>query len=175
MNKGSAYQTSRRALTAEGKLCGFPARAVQWLSGVGSGSTDHGTISSRSSHAMTSCSGMPPRQVRQNDSRSRVRPHCGKRLRKKKAKVALRASSQFHQRRAVCRSTPHRRLAWCNEPAPSKHSSTSCCTAQSYQRRGAIQAGRREQVRRQPWQQKRRIGTGLRDAPARVSRSALRW
>jgi hypothetical protein len=56
--------------------------------------------------------------------------------------------------------------------APSKSASnTACCFAQSYQRRGAMQAGNREQLCRHPGHKNRGTGTGFRSP---VPRSALR-
>ena len=56
----------------------------------------------------------------------------------------------------------------------SSSSKTACCTAQSYQRRGAMHSGSLEQVRVQGWQKYRSTGTGLSEARACASRSALR-
>ena len=61
------------------------------LSGAGCGMNDYGTIKSRSSHAMRSCSERSARLLRQNVAVSPTRPQSGKRLRRKKAKVSPRA------------------------------------------------------------------------------------
>ena len=55
---------------------------------------------------------------------------------------------------------------------PSSINKTTCCTAQPYQRRGAMHAGSCEQVRSQDRNRKRRTATGLSDSP--TLRSALR-
>ena len=62
------------------------------------------------------------------------------------------------------------------EPPASSISNTNCCTAQSNQRRGAMHAGSREQVRTQARHRKRGTATGLSDSSALTPtrRSALR-
>ena len=108
-------------------------------------------------------------------SGSGSRPNSGKRLRRKKENCALRACSQSRQRRTVERDLPVWREPWFREPPASHKSSTTCCMAQSDQRRGVMQAGKREQVRRHALHRKRRIATRLRDCTEVALRSALRW
>ena len=78
------------------------------------------------------------------------------------------------QRRTVRRSRAAQPLQRLTEHPVSISRSTSCCTAQLYQRLGAIHSGSREQVCRQVAHRKRAMATGLSEPSPPGSRSALR-
>ena len=121
---------------------------------------------------MTSCKGVWVRHARQKASVSATRPHSGNRLHKVNTKSGLRDRHARHHLRTVVRASAHARLNACTEASASCPTRTRCKVAQSYQRRGAMHAGRREQVRWQPRQRKRGIKTGF--SVDRGVRSALR-
>ncbi len=121
---------------------------------------------------MTSCKGVWVRHARQKASVSATRPHSGNRLHKVNTKSGLRDRHARHHLRTVVRASAHARLNACTEASASRPARTRCKVAQSYQRRGAMHAGRREQVRWQPRQRKRGIKTGF--SVDRGARSALR-
>jgi len=115
------------------------------------GSAHHGTITPcLSNHAIAPLKGMTCQQSCQNPTVSTARPSSEKRARRNSPNSSPRSRNHRHQRRTVCRSTPacaaHR---WTESPLNSIHK-TTCCRAQSYQRRGATHSGNREQVCRQP-------------------------
>jgi len=79
--------------------------ALKILSRVNSGAVFHGTVISRSSHAITSQSGIPVSALCQNiDKSTLARPHSGKRLRKMKENSSFFSRSQCHHRRTVRRA-----------------------------------------------------------------------
>ncbi len=119
------------------------------------------------------CPRLQVRHARQKAAPSATRPHSGNRLHKVNTKSRLRDRHARHHLRTVVRASAHARLNACTEAPASRPARTCCKVAQSYQRRGAIHVGRREQVRWQPRQRKRGMGMGFpMDSGAR---SAFRW